>query len=997
MITNSPEKVSPLLRIFSFTDRYAEMFVKNTAIFLVPIAFFIVSLIALTQWDNFYEAQKDKSLSFHVWVQTNGAINIKLSDVASKFAQTLPVENFETKRVEDPIWISFKILDAKPQLNVVEFPSRHATHMSCWDATSLEVLDGIKRVKAGFALTLARPDIHILCRGEYIGPANLKVDLWSADQLVKSENYFHRASGLLDGGMLLLAVFSLVTAWINKRLIYVFFASWLVMNMRLAEMSAGWDLLWIGQVIPTAWVYKIRAVTIALYAVLSVSIFFTLFKNELKETFYEVGLKFVRILALILFFVACFFSYKTFLPIMWSLGSITLAFMIVSLLKVLIYCNTRTTNWYAAALVIVCLSNITEVVAAAFGYREFSGIANNVTAALVCSLLFAIAIAEQMRKEHIQYEMTHAELKNMIKTMPIGLFTLDSDGRCLSANPACFSMVKTSKIQFDEKTWKNHFADDTWFRLHEMLEDQSDAEMEVLSKNGEQRFLLRVSRKDGKIQGVLQDVTEASNATENLRFLAVNDPLTKTFNRRGIDKVFKYSHEILEMGKPMSFAYLDLDRFKLINDLLGYTVGDQVLIQACDRITTLIPSGYFLGRVGGDEFVIVMPDTQIRLAEVIVRSIIESFHKQAFKVGTQTFSVHCSIGLIEVTSNMNLEETLSTADRACREAKMNPSDGLVIYEKDSESFMARRDELLLIEELSSDMATERLFIEMQPILSLMNPFESRNVEALLRLRDSDGKIVSAKRIITAAEISGSTGVIDRWVLTTVLLWIETNLSTLDNMQFCCVNLSGASLNEENFSKEIIQLFNKHPEAAKRICLEITESVALLNIASTNRFIASVRKIGVKISLDNFGTSISSFSYLTGLSADALKIDGNLIANINDHATNICIVESIVNLASNLGMKTIAKWAPDTATVQTLAEIGVDYVQGFAISKSCTLDEVLAVQSFESFIHSKALLDLIVDIGRSHREIRPQVKLIDMERYKEKVKQLRLVNTDETPT
>jgi EAL domain-containing protein (putative c-di-GMP-specific phosphodiesterase class I) len=333
-----------------------------------------------------------------------------------------------------------------------------------------------------------------------------------------------------------------------------------------------------------------------------------------------------------------------------------------------------------------------------------------------------------------------------------------------------------------------------------------------------------------------------------------------------------------------------------------------------------------------------------------------------------------------VTPNMNMQETISTADRACREAKEKHTDGLIVYEKDSVAFAERREELLMIEELSSDAATHRLFIEMQPIMSLKRPYESRNVEVLLRMRDHDGKTIPAGPVITAAEKSGRTGLIDRWVLSTTLAWIETNFSELGNMQFICINLNGASLNDERFLEDAVDLLIRYPDAAKRICLEVTESVALHDLENTRRFIDNVRGYGAKVGLDDFGAGYTSFSYLKELPADVLKIDGSFIVNINEHPANVAIVEAIVNLASNLGMKTIAEWAEDTATVQTLAEIGVDYVQGFVVSRSRPPEQILAVNSFESFIAPGPLTDLINKLVRN--EAQPQAKLIDMERFKE---------------
>jgi EAL domain-containing protein (putative c-di-GMP-specific phosphodiesterase class I) len=169
-----------------------------------------------------------------------------------------------------------------------------------------------------------------------------------------------------------------------------------------------------------------------------------------------------------------------------------------------------------------------------------------------------------------------------------------------------------------------------------------------------------------------------------------------------------------------------------------------------------------------------------------------------------------------------------------------------------------------------------------------------------------------------------------------------------------MNLSGASLNDERFVQDTIDILRRHAHVASRLCMEITESVALHDLDNTRRFIDQVRNFGVKVALDDFGAGYTSFSYLKELPADVLKIDGNFIVNINAHPANVAIVEAIVNLAVNLGMKTIAEWAEDTETVRTLQEIGVDYVQGFAVSRSQPPEKMLSAASSASFIQDEQL-------------------------------------------
>jgi diguanylate cyclase (GGDEF)-like protein len=510
--------------------------------------------------------------------------------------------------------------------------------------------------------------------------------------------------------------------------------------------------------------------------------------------------------------------------------------------------------------------------------------------------------------------------------------------------------------------WKQFFAESLWTELYEQVHLQSEAEMQIASRDGDQRYMVSATLARGRIEAVLQDVTEKYKATEQLHFMANNDPLTKVFNRRGIETMFEDATQGLKAGKPMALAYIDLDRFKLINDLFGHAAGDEVLKQVCERMGQVLAGGQRIGRVGGDEFVIVMPDTAIPLAGLICRGIVERIGGTPFRVGDKAFHVRGSVGLIEVSPGMAMKDAVSTADRACREAKDGHSDGLVVYERDAAAFQERENELNLVARLSGPNATDGMFLEMQPIMSLSAPYDSLNFEVLLRMREADGSIAAAGPLIAAAEKSGRAGVIDRWVLSTTLGWIEHNMGKLTNTRFVCMNLSGASLNDERFVQDTLEILARYVHVTSRLCMEITESVALHDLDNTRRFIDQVRTFGVKVALDDFGAGYTSFSYLKELPADVLKIDGNFIVNINAHPANVAIVEAIVNLAANLGMKTIAEWAEDAETIRTLAEIGVDYVQGYAIARSQPPEKLLTASSSASFIKSDDVLQLVRMLG-----------------------------------
>lgn len=962
-------------------NRFLEQLLYVFSTYALPLVIGVLSLLALFSWKTHYPASEAQQLSIQVIQETSGAM---LPAEALAQLQDRPFSPFhDTRLSEAPVWLSFVVpKDAGKTPSMVEFPSRHAMDITCWDAATLSPLGsgnrlattaGVSMIKAGFALELSpslNADMQLLCRSSAIGPARLSVLKWQASNLKTSALEFHRKSGLLDGGILILAGFILITALINRNGLYVLFAAWLVMNLRMASLSAGWDTQWLGNNVPLDWLPRLRAMTLAVYYVLAVTLFKELFRDDLAKVGSLWIFKFIQWTCLPLVFLSFFVPYGSFLPFLWMLTGLSIGVMVFFLARILQKTHSRVAMWYSAAVSIALVASLYEVLAAAFGFKELIGSVNSVTAALSSSLLTALAIAEHMRLEHVQRLQVQAELAHTFEAMPIGLFTLDQRGRFLSANPALIDMLGPNVLAHENNRWQRYFEDGAWSQLHQLVYSKNQGEMEIDGRTtpgsvAPKRFLVKATLSRDKIEGSLQDITEKSRATADLEFLANYDSLTKILNRRGIEKALGQTISSQSEGKPLAVAYLDLDRFKLINDLFGHGAGNEVLQQVCGRVSGMLSPEFHFGRVGGDEFIIVFPATPIALATVVCRSLIDVLGHHPYRVGDNAFNVRCSIGLVEVSPGMQFNDVMSTADRACREAKIASGPGLVVYEKHAAAFQKHEAELKLIALLATPSATDCLYLEMQPIMSLKAPHASLNFEVLVRMRDPQGKQVNTEHLIKAGEASGRMGMIDRWVLTTTLAWLNTHDAQLKHTRFVSVNLSGGSLNDEEFLGEIYAMLEQNRHLVDKLCLEITESMALHDLDNTRRFVDKVRGYGAKVALDDFGAGYTSFSYLKEFKADLLKIDGSFIVNMNQHPANIAIVEAIVSLANNLGMKVIAEWAEDNATVETLTEIGVDYVQGFAVARSQHPDKLLAAASSASFIQDEELAHYVGLIGKAN--------------------------------
>ena len=601
--------------------------------------------------------------------------------------------DISTQLSESPFWFSF-VAPAGDQAAIVELPSRHALEAACWSAADLRPLGfarrnaevgSMKAAKTGFALELGPlpTAAGVLCRARHTGPARITAVLWPAQQFHLSTLKFHRNAGLLDGGLIVLSVFVLLTAAINRQWLYVLFAAWLIANLRMAALSAGWDTQWLERSIPADWMIPLRKLTISAYYVLTLILFSRLFADDLKHEKYALPLRMAQWSCLPALLAAVALPYASFLPVMWVLAAFGGATLVYLLVRIIVETRSWVAMWYGAGLALALVASLNEVVAAALGFRTLIGSVNSVTAALSSSLLSALAISEQIRQERQERRKAQDELRNTYQAIPIGLFSLDEEGCIIQVNPAYKGLL--GRHARESAHWADGFEAGAWERLQDLAASPDDGDLELRSAVHEgslRRFLVKATRMKGRIQGSLQDITLRIEASEKLRYLADHDPLTGVFNRRGIEKAFDAANAALAEGESMALAYLDLDRFKLINDLFGHVAGDMVLRHACERINKILADGQMPGRVGGDALVMIFPRGPLGSAAETCRRVVAEISTAPFAVGGRAFHVKCSIGLVEIAGGTREDDAVLLADRECQEAKRGHEAGLVAYQQD---------------------------------------------------------------------------------------------------------------------------------------------------------------------------------------------------------------------------------------------------------------------------------------------------------------------------
>jgi diguanylate cyclase (GGDEF)-like protein len=937
----------------------------------LPAVLVLFSVLAWWQWPPAQPSPTTNTLSFRwahdstpSWTPPQALAQLQ-QQARSHLQAPGPLHTrIDTGLSTAPFWL---LIPSSEGAERWAFPSRHTADLRCWRASDGAELGHATRdavqgrfsfYNTGFLLNReGATNTDVLCRVTSEGPARLSVQAVSDSAWLSGLTTFERHAGVVEGGLLVLAGFLALAALINRNVTYVLFAAWIVLNLRMGAISGGWDVQWFGFQVPADWLTTSRKWTVAAYFLCTYALFRRFFAQELARVEHPRVLASAAALAALNPVLALLLPYDNYLRATWVTAPVGIALLIWMLARILWVTRSRVAMWWAASIGVTLVASLHEVVAAALGFKGLLEHFNHVTSALLASLLTVAALAQQIQLERVARRAARSKLAQTFEAMPLGLFTVAKDGTFLAANPAMLVLLGDAPPVFGQDHWQQRWGAESWAQVLAASDRGEAVEFSVGGADDTRQLMARASWAGEVLEGSLQDVTERSKATERLQFLAENDPLTKVLNRRGIQRALDEALAAMSPEQRLCVAYLDLDRFKLINDLYGHPAGDEVLLQVCDRVRALLSPDMVFGRVGGDEFLLLLPNLSVHMAALLCEGITVRISQDVYHVGERAFQVGGSIGLAEIVAGTSAKDAIASADRACRAAKRGTPLGLVVHEHDASAFAEHKAEMALVHTLARRQPIEGLRVDMQPIMSLASPSGSLNFEVLLRMQDAQGASVPVSRIIQAAEQTGRMGEIDRWVLQHVLMWLQQHQGQLSQTQFVCMNLSGTSLNDERFLQDAFALLNQHLEVAHWLCLEITESVALRDMDNTRRFIEQVRQTKAKVALDDFGAGYTSFSYLAELPADLLKIDGNFIVNMNQNPAHISIVEAVVNLAHNLGMKTVAEWAEDPATVETLAEIGVDYVQGYAIAKPMSPERLLQHRSCAEFLSGDEMRQL----------------------------------------
>lgn len=445
----------------------------------------------------------------------------------------------------------------------------------------------------------------------------------------------------------------------------------------------------------------------------------------------------------------------------------------------------------------------------------------------------------------------------------------------------------------------------------------------------------------GRITGavlVFHDVTESRKMQRELEQQARQDSLTGLLSRVFFDhRLAEATEEALQGLASHILVYIDLDQFKIVNDTAGHIAGDELLKQVAVLLRKHIRESDLLARLGGDEFGLLLVgcplEQGVRVADEMRRELSEF----RFTWRDQQFQLGASIGITVIDRDLADRNALSLADLACYTAKEQGRNRVHVYHPGDRELSQRRTEMQWVARIKSAISENRFVLYSQRIVPLNHAAPTREFrEILVRMQDEDGRIVPPGQFIPAAERYDVMSDIDRLVIRDTCEWLRAH--TTDNL-FVSVNLSGGSLSNRSILDAIEEQLDELPELARHLCFEITETAAVGNLSQALDFIGRLKRKGVSFALDDFGSGLSSFSYLKTLPVDYLKIDGSFVRDLLDDPVDSVMIESISRVSKVMGIETIAEFVENEATLERLRDIGVDFAQGFAIEKPGPLHDL----------------------------------------------------------
>jgi diguanylate cyclase (GGDEF)-like protein/PAS domain S-box-containing protein len=460
----------------------------------------------------------------------------------------------------------------------------------------------------------------------------------------------------------------------------------------------------------------------------------------------------------------------------------------------------------------------------------------------------------------------------------------------------------------------------------------------LVSRDGKHEHSVEISASPIKGPGsnvsgtvvVMHDVSEIRGLTRQMSYQAAHDALTGLINRREFERRLEEAMDSAHSEEAVHIlAYMDLDRFKAVNDSCGHIAGDNMLREVASLIRDQVRDSDFVARLGGDEFGTLLVGCPLGKAQQIAADICNAVADYRFVWQDKIFNIGISIGLVEVRNTSgNLQDILSAADSACYVAKQRGRGQVHVYSARDEAVARERGDIQWLRQLQNALRDNQFELALQPIIATgSGPASGPAVEVLIRMPDERGRIGNSADFLRSAERYQLMPQIDRWVVNAVLAAVNAGEIKIAGQRSCAINISGQTLSDETFLSFVVEALDHSGVLPGSICFEVTESAISTNVQYAQRFIEVLHGIGCEFALDDFGSGLGAFSSLKHLPIDYLKIDGTYTRHLATDQVNQEMVGAMIKLARTMQFRVVAEQVEEQEDFDWLRKAGIDFVQG----------------------------------------------------------------------
>ena len=571
---------------------------------------------------------------------------------------------------------------------------------------------------------------------------------------------------------------------------------------------------------------------------------------------------------------------------------------------------------------------------------EFRGAAAILTIARDVSYRKSLEVSLSRSKRQAQYTL---------ESISEGVVTTDDEGRIDYMNRAAESMTGSNREDASGKTIGDLFmlVDEADRRpLGDPVERSLAMRRRVnmgrralmVSLDGEHEHSIEITASPirgpgNSISGtvvVFHDVSEIRGLTRQMSYQATHDALTGLVNRREFERRLQEAMDSAHAEEASHIlCYMDLDRFKAVNDSCGHLAGDNMLRDVAALIKNQVRDSDFVGRLGGDEFGTLLVGCPLDKARQISADVCTAVADYRFVWKDKIFNIGISIGIVEINhASGNLQDMMSAADSACYVAKQRGRGQVHVYSARDEAIARERGDIQWLRKLQDALREGRFELAMQPIIATSGGDDTGPaVEVLIRLPDERGRFANTAEFLRPAERYQLMPQIDRWVVNATLSAINAGEIKLAGRRSCAINISGQSLGDEGFLEFIVEALDHSGVPPTSVCFEVSEGAVTGNLQHAQRFIEVLHGIGCEFALDDFGSGLGAFSNLKSLPVDYLKIDGSYTRNLSTDQINQEMVSAMIKLARTMEFRVVAEQVEQQDDFDWLREIGVDFVQG----------------------------------------------------------------------